>query len=189
MPAKGGRCVLAAAAAGGIPNPPGFRILRAAGAGSDGIVAVPTVQSAIRWFGRRAAAGSPCSGWAPAPLFVSGRLSPAAPAVESKGWGLGSLFGGKETAVPTTAAQRNELLGSKSDVREDTAIGKRTTGEGGVNMAEVKRNELLLKMDQRTEKLAEMQDAAAQMADDGARFKNATDDLVNHFKNRKWWEL
>lgn len=115
------------------------------------------------------------------PLHVSGIQTPSRPAKK----GLFGLF--KKTPSDVAAAQaRDELLGARVDDRESTAYSKRITGTAGINPEMARLRE---KMEQRKERLAQMEDTAAEMANHGKDFSDAATELANYYKNKRWWEL
>jgi|EP00037_Helgoeca_nana_P031015 hypothetical protein len=68
------------------------------------------------------------------------------------------------------------------DIRDQSAFSERTTGEGYSNP-------MIDKAMERTEKLNEMAERSAEMAKHGEDFSDSAGELVDYYKNRKWWQL
>lgn len=130
-----------------------------------------------------AAAAVPKPAWM-VPMHTPGLATPAMP-IKKKSGGMMAMFSKKEVAAKNEE-DRKALLGKTLDDRESTSYLTRTTGAGGINPTLEK---LRLKMEERTERISEIEERSAQMAENGEAFGKAASDLASYYKNKKWWEF
>ena len=62
----------------------------------------------------------------------------------------------------------------------------RKTGDGGTNPH---MNKLKLKMQEREQRLADVEERSERMAKEAGDFNDSANELANVFKNKKWWQL
>ena len=118
------------------------------------------------------------------PMHTPGLAVPGIP-IKRKAGGMMAMFSKKEVAAKNEE-DRKALLGKTLDDREATSYLTRTTGAGGINPTFEK---LRLKMEERTERISEIEERSAQMAQNGEAFGKAAGDLASFYKNKKWWEF
>eukprot|EP00051_Salpingoeca_urceolata_P033183 m.19450 g.19450 ORF g.19450 m.19450 type:complete len:1357 (+) comp5933_c0_seq2:89-4159(+) len=118
----------------------------------------------------------------PGKLFVEGRKHTQ----KARGGGIMTKLFGGGTMGPS---EREQLLGAHVDARDSSYDATRTTHPGGAVDPNNPAEKLRLKAMERADKIKQIEDTSAQMANDAENFHSAAQQLAERFANKKWYEL